>query len=136
MSPKACSVVRSCGLPPLAELAAKIGVPVREATVTRTAPISGLTGDTSKLVDAALSAPVNQLKGPVVVGDGAIAFEVAEQRKVTPQELEQNRTAIMNTLRSEQSRTLRAALLQRLRKEAEIVVNDDVTRPTTTPAGV
>lgn len=117
-------------------IAQQLGTTVREATVTSQNPVTGLSGDTSQLVASALAAPVNQLQGPVVVGNGAVAFEVAEQRKVTPQELEMNRTTMMDNLRGQQARTLRSALLQRLRKEAEVEVNDELTRPTTTPAGV
>ena len=48
----------------------------------------------------------------------------------------QNRASFLDTLRSQQARSLRQVLVQRLRKGAEVELNDDITRPTSTPAGV
>jgi peptidyl-prolyl cis-trans isomerase D len=116
------------------QVAQKATRPALETTVARTGPITGLTGDTTQLVEAAIAAPVGTVKGPVVVGDGAIAFQVVEQKKVTPEELNTKRTEMLDSLRSQQARSLRTVLVQRLRKGAEIEVNDEITRPTTTPA--
>jgi hypothetical protein len=55
---------------------------------------------------------------------------------VTAEELTQNRATVVDNLRGTQARSLRASLLQRLRKGAEIELNDEITRPTTSPAGV
>lgn len=117
-------------------IAAKAGQPAADASVARTGTIAGLSGDVSRLVDATMAANVNDLKGPVIVDNGAIVFQVVEQKKVTPQELEQNRATYADQLRSQQARSLRASLLERLRKEAKVEVNDTITRPTTTPTGV
>ncbi|HET8797600.1 MAG TPA: peptidylprolyl isomerase, partial [Thermoanaerobaculia bacterium] len=127
---------RMAGAVSIDEIAAKSGSAAQEASVSRQGTIAGLTGDVSALVEATMAANVNDLKGPVVVGDGAVAFQVVEQKKVTPQELEQNRATFADQLRSQQARNLRASLLERLRKGAKIEVNDEITRPTTTPAGV
>lgn len=124
------------GAPTIDAIAAKAGQPAQEASVGRQGTIAGLTGDVSGLVDATMAANVNDLKGPVVVGDGAVAFQVIEQKKVTPQELEQNRATFADQLRSQQARSLRATLLDRLRKGAKVELNDEITRPTTRPAGV
>jgi len=118
------------------QVAQKSGQPVREATVSRQGGVSGLTGDVSQLVETAIATPVGAVKGPIVVADGAVAFQVLEQKKVTPEELQQNKTTLMDTLRGQQARSLRASLIQRLRKDADIDVNDEITRPTTSaPAG-
>jgi peptidyl-prolyl cis-trans isomerase D len=111
--------------------------PALEATVKRDATnVPGINGDTTALIDAAMTASVGQIKGPIVVGNGVVAFQVAEQKKATPAEIEQNRATTADTLRGQQARNLRAALLQRLRKGSEIELNDEITRPTTTPTGV
>jgi peptidyl-prolyl cis-trans isomerase D len=117
-------------------IAAKAGQPAQDASVGRQGSIAGLNGDVSGLVDATMAANVNDLKGPVIVGDGAVAFQVLEQKKVTPQELEQNRTTYSDQLRAQQARSLRATLLERLRKGSKVEVNDEITRPTTAPTGV
>ncbi|HEX7829918.1 MAG TPA: SurA N-terminal domain-containing protein [Thermoanaerobaculia bacterium] len=117
-------------------IAAKAAQPAQDASVGRQGSIAGLNGDVSGLVDATMAANVNDLKGPVIVGDGAVAFQVLEQKKVTPQELEQNRTTYSDQLRVQQARSLRATLLERLRKGAKVEVNDEITRPTTAPTGV
>ena len=118
------------------EVAAKVGMPAREVSVNRQSGVQGLQGDASQLVDAAIGSPVGALKGPVTVAEGACAFQVLEQTKVSPDELRQKREAYMETLRTQQARTLRAALIQRLRKQARIEVNDEITRPTTTPTDI
>lgn len=115
---------------------AKVNQPPQEATVNRQGNIASLPGDTSALVEAAMKAPVGALTGPVLIGSGAVAFQVVEQKKVTPEELQQNRASYVDTLRGQQARSLRAVLIQRLRKDATIEVNDEITRPTTpAPAG-
>jgi peptidyl-prolyl cis-trans isomerase D len=116
-------------------VAAKANQTAQEATVNRQGSIAGLTGDTTALVEAAMKAPIGALQGPILVGSGAVAFQVTEQKKVTPEELVQNRASYVDTLRGQQARSLRAVLIQRLRKGADIEVNDDITRPTTSPAG-
>jgi len=117
------------------DVAQKAGQPAREVTVNRQGPVTGLTGDSSQLVDAALSANVGEVKGPIVVSEGAVALQVIEQKKVTPEDLANNRASFMDNLRSQQARSLRSALVKRLRKDAEITINDEITRPTTAPRG-
>lgn len=118
------------------QVAAKAGQPVQEATVTRQGNVGGVTGDATALIDAAIAANVGQLSGPVAVGNGAVAFQVVEQKKVTAADFAQNRDTFLDTLRSQQARSLRQVLVQRLRKDADVELNDEITRPTTTPAGV
>jgi hypothetical protein len=62
-------------------------------------------------------------------------FQVVEQKKVTPQELTEQRVAFADNLRQQQARNLRTVLIGRLRKAANVEINDTITRPTTTPAG-
>jgi peptidyl-prolyl cis-trans isomerase D len=114
-------------------VAQKTGRTASEVTVDRQRNIAGLNGDTSAFVDAALKATVGQMAGPVIVGDGAVVFQVTEQKRVTDDELAKNRIAFADRMREQQARQLRAVLVDRLRKTAEVTINDRITRPTTTP---
>ncbi len=118
------------------QVAAATGQAAQETLVRRDGNITGITGDTAALVQAAMSSAVGSLSGPIAVGNGAVALQVIEQKKVTPEELAQNRATSVDSLRGQQARSLRASLLQRLRKSSEIELNDELTRPTSTPAGV
>jgi peptidyl-prolyl cis-trans isomerase D len=117
-------------------IAAKAGHPAQEATINRQGPVTGISGDASQLVETAIAGNVGDVKGPVLVGDGAVAFQIVEQKKVTAEELAQNRASFIDNLRGQQARNLRTVLIQRLRKSSDIDVNDEITRPTTAPAGV
>jgi peptidyl-prolyl cis-trans isomerase D len=101
---------------------AKLGLTAAEATVNRSGFIAGFTGDTSALVDAAVSAPVGVVRGPVMTGDGAVLFQVTEPKKEDAATA-QNRMQYTDNLRQQESRNLRAALLQRLRKASTIDIN-------------
>ena len=121
----------------LDEIATAAGQPAREATIKRdSANVTGIPGDSTALIEAAMNSQLGELKGPVAIGTGAVVFQVVEQKKVTPQEIAENRASSVDTLRGQQARNLRATLLTRLRQTAEIELNDDITAPTTAPAGV
>lgn len=107
-------------------VAAKVGLSASDTTVNRQGYIGGITGDTSLLVSAALSSPVGQLKGPIAAGDGAIVFEVKEQKRVTDKEIKDNEASYIDMIRSQQARSLRTVLLQRLRKDASVDINEQV----------
>lgn len=125
------------GSPTVDAIAQKAGRPVQDGNVDRQGGIAGLTGDTTQLVEAALKGNVGQIQGPIIVGDGAVVFQIVEQKKVTPEELAQNRAAFAERLRGQQARQLRTVLVDRLRKNAQVEINDTITRPTTAPpAGV
>src|SRR5581483_10814988 len=112
------------GAPNIDAVGAKIGIPATETTVQRQGVAAGIQGDTTALLEAAMAANVGELKGPIVTGNGVIAFQVTEQKKVTPQELDANRQAYADQLRQQEARSLRQSLLQRLKKTAKIDVND------------
>jgi hypothetical protein len=101
----------------------KIGLASAETTINRQGFVTGFTGDTAALVDSAMTAPVGEVKGPLMTGDGAVLFQVIEQKKADPATLAQNRSQYMETLRQQESRNLRATLLQRLRKASSIDIN-------------
>jgi peptidyl-prolyl cis-trans isomerase D len=115
------------------ELAAKIGVSPAEVTVNRMGAVSGFQGDTSPLVDAAMAAKVGELKGPIVTSDGAVAFQVLEQKKIEPKEVEDNKANYAEMLRQQEARSLRTVLLQRLRKGAKVDVNEQLLQTTKQP---
>jgi peptidyl-prolyl cis-trans isomerase D len=101
----------------------KIGLASAETTINRQGFVTGFTGDTAALVDSAMAAPVGEVKGPLMTGDGAVLFQVIEQKKADPATLAQNRSQYMETLRQQESRNLRSTLLQRLRKASSIDIN-------------
>ena len=107
-------------------IAAKAGVPATETNISRQGFVSGIPGDTSSLVDAVMTANVGQVKGPVVAGDGAVAFQVTDMKKVTDADIAQHRGEFIDSLRQQQARSVRASLLQKLRKEASVDVNEKV----------
>jgi peptidyl-prolyl cis-trans isomerase D len=109
---------------------AKAGLTPAEATINRSGFIAGFTGDTSALIDAAVSAPVGQVRGPVMTGDGAVLFQVTEQKK-DDTATAQNRAQYTDNLRQQESRNLRASLLQRLRKSSTIDINKKLIEPQT-----
>jgi peptidyl-prolyl cis-trans isomerase D len=112
------------GAPSVDAVAAKVGLTATETTVNHQGYISGIPGDTSALVDAAMSTPPGVVKGPIVAGDGAVVFQVVEQKKITPDELAKTIPSYIDTMRQRDARNLRASLLQRLRKESKIDIND------------
>ena len=114
----------AAGAPAIEAVGSSVGLPVEETQVSRQAQIGGFTGDTSALVKAAMAAPVGQVTGPVAVGDGAVVFQVTEQTRVTPEEMKERSAQYMDALRSQQARSLRAVLLERLRKTANIERNE------------
>jgi peptidyl-prolyl cis-trans isomerase D len=117
-------------------VSSRVAVPTAEVSINRQGFVAGFSGDTSALVDAAMNTPVGQVKGPIEVGDGAVAFQVIEQKKVNAEDLKKNRDQYIETLRTQHARNLRSVLLQRLKKEAKIEINEELLRPPTQQAGV
>lgn len=117
------------GAPTLDAVAAKLGLSPTETTITRQGAVSGLAGDIGPLIDAALAAPVNTVQGPVITGDSAVVFQVLEQRKFNPAEFADKRQQYVDMLRSQEARTLRQSLLARLRKDANVTINQSVLQP-------
>ncbi len=114
------------GAPNVDAVAAKLGLTAADTTVNRQGYVSGIPGDTSALVDAAMSTPPGVVKGPIVAGDGAVVFQVTEQKKITPEELAKTIPSFMDNMRQRDARNLRTSLLQRLRKDSQIDINDRV----------
>lgn len=115
------------------DVAKKLGIPAQETTVTRQGFVSGFSGDTTPLVDAAMSAKVGELRGPIVMPDGAVVLQVLEQKKIDPKEAAEQRTAYAEMLRQQEARSLRTVLLQRLRKESKVEINPVVTQQNREP---
>lgn len=112
-------------------VAQKLGLSAAEATVTRQGFIAGFQGDTTPLVDAAMAASVGQMGGPVAVSDGAVVFQVLEQKKVDQKDINENKASYAENLRQQEARNLRTVLLQRLRKASKIEINDRLVNPQT-----
>jgi peptidyl-prolyl cis-trans isomerase D len=114
------------GAPSVDVIGTKLGLTAADTTVSRAGVIQGFQGDTSQLVNSAMAAPVGSINGPVIAGDGAVVFQVTEHKAVTPEDLQKNAAQYADTLRSQQARSLRTVLLQRLRKAAEVDINQAV----------
>lgn len=114
------------GAPNVDAVAAKVGLTAADTTINRQGYVSGIPGDTSALVDAVMNTPPGVVKGPIVAGDGAVVFQVTEQKKVTPDELAKTIPSYMDNMRQRDARNLRTSLLQRLRKDSQIDINDRV----------
>lgn len=129
------ALTKALPAPTVDAVGSKLGLASLEANINRQGYLAGFTGDTSALVDAAMSAPVGEVKGPVMTGDGAVLFQVIEQKKADAAALAQNRLQYIDTLRQQESRNLRATLLQKLRKAATIDINKKLIEPPAQQAG-
>jgi len=111
--------------------AAKAGLQPAETTLSRQGYVSGFNGDVTPLIDAAMKSQVGPVSGPVQVAEGAVVFQVLEQKKVDPKQLDENRTAYAETLRQQEARNLRKVLLDRLKKASKIEINPEaIATPT------
>jgi peptidyl-prolyl cis-trans isomerase D len=117
-------------------VAAKLNLVPQETAVSRQGGIRTIPGDTSALIDAAMSGKVGQLVGPVIAGAGAVAFQITDQKKLTPADFAQNGPGFMDQLRQRQALYVRKSLLQRLRKDSNVQVNEKVLQQAhgTTPS--
>ena len=111
------------------QVSAKVSIPTAEVSINRQGYVAGFTGDVSTLIESAMTTPIGQLKGPIEVGDGAVAFQVVEQKKVSAEDLAKNRDQYVDTLRQQSARNLRSVLLQRLKKDSKIEINDELLHP-------
>jgi peptidyl-prolyl cis-trans isomerase D len=109
--------------------AAKVGLQPAETTVSRQGYVSGFNGDVTPLIEAAMKAPLNTVSGPVAVAEGSVVFQVLEQKKVDPKTVDENRTQYAETLRQQESRNLRKVLLDRLKKDSKIEINQQAIKP-------
>ena len=107
-------------------VATKVGLTAADTQVSNQGYIGGFTGETQELVKAAMAAPQGQIVGPVSTGDGAVVFQVTEHSKVSPEDLKERTPEYMNALRAQQARSLRTVLLERLRKSADVEINNQV----------
>ncbi len=107
-------------------VASKLGLVAQETTVTRQGGVRTIPGDTSELVDAAMNGKVGQLVGPVIGGDGAVAMQITDQKKLTAADFAQNGAGFVDQLRQRQALSVRKSLLLRLRKDSNIEINEQV----------
>ena len=110
------------------DVAKKTGITAQETTLTRQGFVSGFSGDTSALVDAAMNGKVGQIIGPIVLPEGAVVLQVEEQKKVDAADVAANRSAYAEMLRQQEARNLRTVLLQQLRKQSSVDINPLVTQ--------
>lgn len=114
-------------------LASRLEVTPVQASVSRDGVVSGLTGDASQLVKQAFATDVGKSAGPIVIDQGAIAFEVTDKKTVDPSEFEAQREFLVDQMRRRALSALRISLLARLRKQADVKVNAQLLDPTAQP---
>lgn len=122
------ALAKAMPAPTIDAISTKTGIPATETTVTRQGFVSGFSGDTTPLVEAAMAAKVGDVKGPVQVAEGAVVFQVLEQKKVDSKSMDENKSAYSEMLRQQEARNLRTALLVRLRKDASVEINDSLIK--------
>jgi parvulin-like peptidyl-prolyl isomerase len=110
------------------ELAKKVSSTTEEVTLNRSGFNQKLTGNIDQIVDAAMGAQVGEVKGPFLTSQGALAFQVVSQKRFDPAQFAKDRDAFMQTLRMNEARKLRASLLERLKKDANVEVNEALTK--------
>lgn len=103
------------------------------ATVNRVASIAGLSGSAQPLVEAAMTAKTGETVGPIVVDDGAVLFHVLRQSSYDPASFETQRKSLIESLRQNEFRSLRASLIAGLREGANISINQDFMRTEMAP---
>lgn len=106
-----------------------------EANVTRMGFVTGLSGNIQTLINSALEAEAGSVKGPLVVDQGAIVFEVVERKRFDPQEFATTKDSTLQALQQAEFPKLRASLLAGLRQKAEIEINNRLIQPAAAPAG-
>jgi peptidyl-prolyl cis-trans isomerase D len=107
----------------LVAAAAAVGVGVEETTVTHTY-VSGLSGDISPVIRAAMASQDGELHQPAIIDQGAIAFQTVEAPRFDREAFEAGREAVLESMQQTEVLRLRQALLARLREQSRIVVNE------------
>jgi peptidyl-prolyl cis-trans isomerase D len=107
------------------QLAAQGGTAM-EATITRDGMVTGLSGEVSTLVNAALTSAPGKINGPVQVEQGAVAFQVVEQKKFDPASFAKEKGTLVESMRQNEVLRLRSSLLDRMRREADVEVNESL----------
>jgi peptidyl-prolyl cis-trans isomerase D len=122
----AADSLRQAGATSLDRLAEERGLAVGVASVRPNVPVEGITGNTAALAEAVFDEAEGRLGGPVIVDAGAVMFEVTEVTRFDPAQFEAEKQMLREDLREQEVRKLRAALLDKLRQEAKIQINQDL----------
>jgi peptidyl-prolyl cis-trans isomerase D len=120
------------GAPSLDAVAAKLGLTPAETSVQAQGFVSGFSGDIRALVAEAMAAPLKQTRGPVVVDQGAVAFEVVQQVRFDKAAFEKEKPALIEQIRRQESDAARTSLVAKLRKDSDIVVSQELLKPART----
>ncbi len=111
-------------------LATGLELAVEEATVSRGGTLGSVPGDVDAVVDAALASVVGAIAAPVATEQGAVVFTVDEQKKFDPAVYAAEKTRFVDSMRQEQASRLVGSMLEKLRGEADIVMNVQITGTT------
>lgn len=107
-------------------VASTLGVAPQDSSVNRATSVSGLTGWSEDLVDAAMSAKQGETVGPIVVDEGAVLLTVVEPARFDPSAFAAQKEGLIESLRQTEFRSLRVSLIAKLRESAEIAINQEL----------
>jgi len=107
----------------LDDLATKFDLTVEEATVTRGGSVPKVPGSGEPVIDAALSAEVGSVAGPVTTEQGAVVIMVEDQKKFDPAVYEAEKEQFMDTMRQREASRLVGSMLDKLRTKSDVVLN-------------
>ncbi|MBI2214134.1 MAG: peptidyl-prolyl cis-trans isomerase [Acidobacteria bacterium] len=122
----AAELKAAAGSDSIEAVAKKLGLTVEESNVTRGGNVQKLSGDVSALVDAVFSGTAGETVGPVAVEQGAVMARIVEKKQFDPAVWATEKERFTENMRSTEARRMQAALLEKLRKSAKIVTNEQL----------
>lgn len=114
--------------------AAAIQATPQETSLRAESRLPGISGDQSEIIRSAFEAKAGEVRGPFITPEGAVLIEVLEQQRVTPEQFAEQRDTLQESMRQTEAVRLRTALIERLRREAEIEINPDLIPTPNAPA--
>ena len=110
-------------------VASQLQLTPQDASLRIDSRLPGIGGDHSEIVKSAFEAEAGQLRGPFITPDGAVLIEVLEQQRVSPEQFAEQRATLEESMRQTESVRLRTTLLEKLRRAADVEINEDLVAP-------
>jgi peptidyl-prolyl cis-trans isomerase D len=114
------------GSDPIEVAAKKLGLTVEESNVTRGGAVQKLAGDVAALVDSVFAGENGATVGPVAVEQGAVIAKIVDKKQFDAAVWATEKERFMQNLRMTEARRMQTALLEKLRKSAKIVTNEQL----------
>lgn len=116
----------AAGSDTLEAVAKKLGLTVDESNVTRGGNVQKLPGNATALIDAVFAGAAGQTVGPVAVDQGAVLARIVDKKQFDPAVWAKEKERFMQSMRATEARRMQVALLEKLRKSAKIVTNEQM----------